>query len=61
MYEPFSKYEMESNIDSVCVSSIVEIELKEVAIIWTHYKRKHVRTVSESLQKRCVSLLNKFS
>lgn len=61
MSEPFSKYEMESNIDTVCVSSIIEIELKEVVIIWTHYKRKHIRTVSESLQRLCVSLLNKFS
>lgn len=54
MSEPFSKYKMESNIDSVCVSSIIEIKLKEVAIIWTQYKRKHIRTVSESLQQRCV-------
>lgn len=59
MSEPFSKYEIESNIDSVCVSIIIKIELKEEAIIWTHYKRKHIRTVSESLQKRCVSVLNK--
>lgn len=29
MSEPFSKYEIESNIDSVCVSSIIKIELKK--------------------------------
>lgn len=29
---PFSKYEMESNFDSVCVSSTIEIEFKKLVL-----------------------------